>query len=128
MGNPRFQVIFRKAIYTVSKYPPFHIFGILTENSTDVVCPESLNAIQGALGTVCEAVDRVVDSSRNPSKLNSPTAFVAVRPPGHHCGENTPCGFCFVNNVVVAAAHGKWYVDSPSIELIEICSTPRTRD
>ncbi len=34
-------------------------------------------------------------------------AFVAVRPPGHHCGENTPCGFCFVNNVAVGAAHGR---------------------
>jgi histone deacetylase HOS3 len=35
-------------------------------------------------------------------------AFVVVRPPGHHCGENTPCGFCFVNNVAVGAAHGRW--------------------
>ena len=37
-------------------------------------------------------------------------AFVAIRPPGHHCGEDTPSGFCFVNNVVVAAAHGKYQV------------------
>jgi histone deacetylase HOS3 len=32
-------------------------------------------------------------------------AFVAIRPPGHHCGDDSPSGFCFVNNVVVAAAH-----------------------
>lgn len=26
-----------------------------------------------------------------------------------NCKQDTPCGFCFVNNVVVAAAHGKSY-------------------
>lgn len=49
---------------------------------------------------MCEAVDRVIDD-QDPIKR----AFVAVRPPGHHCGEDTPSGFCFVNNVAVAAAH-----------------------
>ncbi|KAL7410441.1 histone deacetylase domain-containing protein, partial [Mrakia frigida] len=32
-------------------------------------------------------------------------AFCAIRPPGHHCGEDDPMGFCFVNNVLVGAAH-----------------------
>ncbi|KAK4687187.1 histone deacetylase HOS3, partial [Tremellales sp. Uapishka_1] len=32
-------------------------------------------------------------------------AFCAVRPPGHHCGEDAPSGFCYVNNVVVGAMH-----------------------
>ncbi|KAJ4491356.1 histone deacetylase domain-containing protein [Lentinula edodes] len=65
------------------------------------LCPESLNAIQGALGTVCECIDTVVD----PNPSSSKRAFVAIRPPGHHCGEDTPSGFCFVNNVIVGAAH-----------------------
>ncbi|KAF5348477.1 hypothetical protein D9756_009597 [Leucocoprinus leucothites] len=64
------------------------------------LCPESINAIQGALGTVCEVVDRIMDPEDSLKR-----AFVAVRPPGHHCGEDTPSGFCFVNNVAVAAAH-----------------------
>ncbi|KAJ3558957.1 hypothetical protein NM688_g627 [Phlebia brevispora] len=64
------------------------------------LCPTSLEAIQGALGTVCEAVDHLCSPSASHSR-----AFVAVRPPGHHCGEDTPSGFCFVNNVVVGAAH-----------------------
>ncbi|KAJ8514275.1 hypothetical protein ONZ45_g8169 [Pleurotus djamor] len=63
------------------------------------LCPSSINAIQGALGTICQAVDSVLDPEE-PSR-----AFVAIRPPGHHCGEDTPSGFCFVNNVAVAAAH-----------------------
>lgn len=68
----------------------------------DIVCPESINAIQGALGTICEAVDGVTNPESSFKR-----AFVAVRPPGHHCGEDTPSGFCFVNNVAVGAAHGE---------------------
>ena len=74
------------------------------------VCPGSLDAIQGALGTVCEAVDAVISSTGHNSQsalAASKRAFCVVRPPGHHCGEDTPCGFCFVNNVAVAAAHGE---------------------
>ncbi|PPR03751.1 hypothetical protein CVT26_005791 [Gymnopilus dilepis] len=71
------------------------------------LCPESLNAIQGAAATVCEAVDRVITSTRTPASQTPPVqrAFVAIRPPGHHCGEDTPSGFCFVNNVAIGAAH-----------------------
>ncbi|TFK34787.1 histone deacetylase domain-containing protein [Crucibulum laeve] len=70
------------------------------------LCPESIDAIQGAIGTVCEAVDNVVASSRSEATDTSINrAFVAIRPPGHHCGEDTPSGFCFVNNVAVGAAH-----------------------
>lgn len=57
------------------------------------VCPGSIDAVQGALGTVCEAVDDVL----NPSTSNS-RAFVAVRPPGHHCGE---VGFILLRHLIV---------------------------
>ncbi|KAI0696429.1 histone deacetylase domain-containing protein [Cytidiella melzeri] len=78
------------------------------------LCPTSMDAIQGALATVCEAVDTVVANSRLAAQDSKATdgqpspsrsGFVAIRPPGHHCGEDTPSGFCFVNNVVVGAAH-----------------------
>ncbi|KHN99800.1 histone deacetylase HosB [Metarhizium album ARSEF 1941] len=62
------------------------------------LCEESLNAMQGALGAVCEAVDIVFDSG--PRK-----AFVGVRPPGHHCSASHPSGFCWVNNVHVGIMH-----------------------
>ncbi|KAF8527331.1 histone deacetylase domain-containing protein [Gautieria morchelliformis] len=83
-------------------------------SQTDLyLCGESLDAIQGAIGTVCEAVDAVFEASLSPSSetlkhppsKRSTRAFVAIRPPGHHCGEDTPSGFCFVNNVAIAAAH-----------------------
>ncbi|KAI0447004.1 hypothetical protein F4803DRAFT_546535 [Xylaria telfairii] len=64
------------------------------------LCPESLNAFEGALGAVCEAVDAVFSTS--PHRR----AFVAVRPPGHHCSASFPSGFCWVNNVHVGIMHG----------------------
>ncbi|KAK5991143.1 Histone deacetylase HOS3 [Cladobotryum mycophilum] len=63
------------------------------------LCSESLEAMEGALGAVCDAVDTVF--SMGPRR-----AFVAVRPPGHHCSASQPSGFCWVNNVHVGIMHG----------------------
>ncbi|KAF5018576.1 hypothetical protein F66182_9433 [Fusarium sp. NRRL 66182] len=62
------------------------------------LCSESLNAMEGALGAVCEAIDTVFGSG--PQR-----AFVGVRPPGHHCSASYPSGFCWVNNVHVGIMH-----------------------
>ena len=32
-------------------------------------------------------------------------AFCCTRPPGHHAERNRAMGFCFYNNIAVAAAH-----------------------
>ncbi len=63
------------------------------------LCSESQSAFEGALGAVCEAVDTVFSDA--PQKR----AFVAVRPPGHHCSATFPSGFCWVNNVQVGIMH-----------------------
>ncbi|KAI6345080.1 hypothetical protein MCOR25_011062 [Pyricularia grisea] len=65
------------------------------------LCSESLDALEGSLGGVCEAVDAVF-TAENPAKR----AFVAIRPPGHHCSASFPSGFCWVNNVHVGIMHG----------------------
>ncbi|KAI6247574.1 Histone deacetylase HOS3 [Erysiphe necator] len=67
------------------------------------LCSESLNAIEGALGAVCEGVDTVFQGTTN---KNGPCrAFVAVRPPGHHCSASYPSGFCWVNNIHIGISH-----------------------
>jgi histone deacetylase HOS3 len=80
---------------------------------TCAVCRASLAAVEGALSTTIQAVDAVVadsqaqaSTSADVSSSSAATAFCAIRPPGHHCGEDNPMGFCFVNNVAVGAAHG----------------------
>lgn len=93
-----------KGIYIVSSVVQSLSRSIPDERS--LVCPGSLNAIQGAAATVCEAVDSVMASRELEDVQSLHRAFVAIRPPGHHCGEDTPCGFCFINNVAVGAAHG----------------------
>ncbi|SCV68298.1 BQ2448_419 [Microbotryum intermedium] len=65
---------------------------------------QSEDAIFGAIGAVCEGVDRVVQGARTTGN-GYDRAFVAIRPPGHHCCEAIPMGFCFLNNAAVAAAH-----------------------
>ncbi|KAF8887148.1 histone deacetylase complex protein [Infundibulicybe gibba] len=84
------------------------------------LCPESIDAIQGALGAMCDAIDTVVASSNGTAQGQASRAFVAIRPPGHHCGEDTPCGFCFVNNVAIGAAHAHLQHNMKRIVIMDI--------
>ncbi|KAI9865187.1 MAG: hypothetical protein M1813_002507 [Trichoglossum hirsutum] len=63
------------------------------------LCSDTLEALEGAIGAVCDGVDRVF-SAAGPSK-----AFVCIRPPGHHCSSSYPSGFCWLNNVNVGISH-----------------------
>ena len=63
------------------------------------LCSESLNALEGALGGVCEGIDTVFQDS-GPKR-----AFVCIRPPGHHCSADMPSGFCWLNNIHVGIGH-----------------------
>lgn len=60
------------------------------------LAPGSLDAFQGALGGVADAIDAVFTPVGKTKR-----AFVAVRPPGHHCSADHPSGFCWLNNVHV---------------------------
>ncbi len=61
-----------------------------------VVSDATWDAILGSLGAAITACDGVVNGRfRN--------AFVATRPPGHHCNADTAMGFCAVNTVAVVA-------------------------
>ncbi len=58
----------------------------------------SWDAILMAAGAAIDATDAVMAGEM-------PNAFCAVRPPGHHATRNQAMGFCFVNNVAVAAKY-----------------------
>ena len=63
------------------------------------LCQESINALEGALGGVCDAVDAVFEGTK--SGTGPYQAFACIRPPGHHCSSDYPSGFCWLNNVHV---------------------------
>lgn len=59
---------------------------------------DTLAAARHAAGAAIKAVDMVM-------KKQAKNAFCAIRPPGHHAHADKAAGFCFINNVAVAAMH-----------------------
>ncbi|WP_374317540.1 histone deacetylase family protein [Aquabacterium sp.] len=60
--------------------------------------PGTRTAAWHAAGAAVAATDAVIDGEFS-------NAFCAIRPPGHHATRRQSMGFCFFNNVAVAARH-----------------------
>jgi acetoin utilization deacetylase AcuC-like enzyme len=58
--------------------------------------PHSWQAALRAAGAACAATDAVIEGRYD-------NAFCSVRPPGHHAEPARAMGFCFFNNVAIAA-------------------------
>src|SRR5207249_4115042 len=63
-----------------------------------VMSRDSWNAAATAAGVAIAAVERGIERG---------SGFGATRPPGHHALGGHAMGFCFINNVVVAARHAQ---------------------
>jgi acetoin utilization deacetylase AcuC-like enzyme len=70
----------------------------LIDSADNPLSPGTWEASWAAAGTVLAAADWVAGGDDR-------TAFAAVRPPGHHAERATAMGFCFFNNIAVAAEH-----------------------
>ncbi|KAH9820248.1 histone deacetylase domain-containing protein [Melampsora americana] len=57
-------------------------------------------AVLGAIGACYDAIDLILKPNSTSTK-----AFVNIRPPGHHCTNTEPMGFCWVNNVMVSCMY-----------------------
>lgn len=62
--------------------------------------PDTYEVACLAAGAACQAIDHVLEK---PGR----TAVAVVRPPGHHAERGKAMGFCFFNNIAVAAAHAR---------------------
>lgn len=72
--------------------------GLLPLDGDTLMNPHTLPAARRAAGAGMAAVDAVVAGE-------VANAFCAVRPPGHHAEFARAMGFCFFNNIAVAARH-----------------------
>ena len=63
-----------------------------------MACPGTWKAALRAAGAAVAATDLVIDGGAD-------NAFCSVRPPGHHATRDAAMGFCFLNNVAIAARH-----------------------
>jgi acetoin utilization deacetylase AcuC-like enzyme len=82
-----FKIIPKKGLVGIEKEP----------HADTVLCPDSKNAILRSCGAGIAAVDELM--------INNELSFCAVRPPGHHAETTRANGFCFINNVAVAARY-----------------------
>lgn len=80
----------------IKRASPTH--GVVHLDPDTAMNPHTWQAALRAAGAGCQAVDLVMSAECE-------NAFCAVRPPGHHAERTNPMGFCFFNNVAVAARH-----------------------
>jgi acetoin utilization deacetylase AcuC-like enzyme len=62
--------------------------------------PDTYEIAKLAAGAAVDAVERVLGGTHT-------AALALVRPPGHHAERDRAMGFCFYNNIAVAAAHAR---------------------
>ncbi|MCE3025697.1 histone deacetylase family protein [Salinicola sp. DM10] len=74
--------------------------GLQTLDNDTRMGPWTLEAAALAAGAAIKGVDLVCGNRAD-------NVFCAVRPPGHHAERALAMGFCFYNNVAVAAAHAR---------------------
>jgi len=78
------------------------VLGVEAIDPDTIRMPDTMPAALRAAGAGVLAVDTVLAPAR---RRDNTFAFCAVRPPGHHATPDRAMGFCFFNNVAVAAAH-----------------------
>ena len=81
-----------------SNIPKSGLIGVEKEPYADtMLCSNSKNAILRSCGAGIAAADDLMNNNKR--------IFCAIRPPGHHAETIKAMGFCFINNVAVAARY-----------------------
>tara|TARA_B100000886_G_scaffold190753_1_gene131324 strand:- start:1335 stop:2264 length:930 start_codon:yes stop_codon:yes gene_type:complete len=92
--------------------PKEGIIGVEKEPYADtMLCPHSKNAILRSCGSGIAACDDLIK--------NNERVFCAVRPPGHHAETIRANGFCFINNIAVAAKYLQKYYEINKVAIVD---------
>ncbi len=82
------------------------------EHPDNQMCAETFDVAFLAVGGILKTVDMVMQEELE-------NAFCAVRPPGHHAERDHPLGFCYFNNVAVAARYLQTRWDVGNVGIID---------
>ncbi len=82
------------------------------EHPDNAICRESYDIAFLAVGGVLKAIDMIMNGEID-------NAFCAVRPPGHHAEVDKPMGFCYFNNVAIAARYVQQQYDIERVAIID---------
>lgn len=74
--------------------------GLRAIDGDTYLSPQTIEAAKRGAGAACAAVDDLMTGTQD-------TAFVAMRPPGHHAEPDRAMGFCFFANAAIAAVHAQ---------------------
>jgi acetoin utilization deacetylase AcuC-like enzyme len=74
-------------------HPESHIELVAQEARDESICRLAVAGVLKAVDAVCEGTAK--------------NAFCAIRPPGHHATDTGEYGFCFYNNVAIAARYAQ---------------------
>lgn len=106
---------FNKAWLT-SVHDEKYIEQILTgniENTNDIFVSEKTpDAIKACAASVVTVIDYVLSGNYN-------SGVALIRPPGHHAEHETAKGFCFINNVAIAAQYALNKFDLKRILIVD---------
>jgi len=73
---------------------------------------KTLTSILLSAGAVIDGVDLVMNKTLS-------SAFCTTRPPGHHAEHNKGMGFCYFNNIAIAAAYAKQKYNLKRIAIVD---------
>jgi acetoin utilization deacetylase AcuC-like enzyme len=95
--------------YIFDNAPSEGIFHLDDDTSMN---PATLTAALHSAGAAIDAVDLVMSNELS-------AAFCATRPPGHHAEHNKGMGFCFFNNIAIAAAYAQQKYQLERIAIVD---------